>query len=155
MPDEFQPAIGTGENKPSLFRQKQAPAGMMAEQSVRDELNSLSTRLRLSEERYIDLRRKLQLIEQNMLANHKRAMTEVKNAISDIMAMRKTVDDVENKLILVIKELQLTAKKEDVDVIRKYFELWSPVSFATINQVDKMIKEAFEEQKEEQKEEQG
>jgi len=148
MPDEFQPAIGTWENKPSLFRSKQASAGMMADQPVRDELNSLSTRLRLSEERYIDLRRKLQLIEQNMLANHKRAMTEVKNAISDIMAMRKTIDEIENKVILAIKELQLTAKKEDVDVIRKYFELWSPVSFATINQVEKMIKEAFEEQKE-------
>ncbi len=155
MPDEFQPAIGTGENKPSLFRSKQAPAGMMADQPVRDELNSLSTRLRLSEERYIDLRRKLQLIEQNMLSNHKRAMTEVKAAISDIVAMRKTIDEIENKVILAIKELQLTAKKEDVDVIRKYFELWSPVSFATVNQVEKMIKEAFEEQKQAEKEAQG
>jgi hypothetical protein len=155
MPDELQPAIGTGEKKPSLFRSKQASEGILADPSVRDELNSLSTRLRLSEERYIDLRRKLQLIEQNMLSNHKRAMLEVKNAISDMLAMRKTVDDVENKLILAIKELQLTAKKEDVDVIRKYFELWSPVSFATVNQVDKMIKEAFEEQKQNEQEAQG
>jgi hypothetical protein len=75
-------------------------------------------------------------------------MTEIKSAISDIVSLRKTVEDVENKIILTIKELQLTAKKEDVDVIRKYFELWSPVSFATVNQVDKMIKEALQEQKE-------
>jgi len=154
MPDELPPPIGMGERKPVLFKPKQSADSFAAEQPVREELNSLSTRLRLSEERYIDLRRKIQLIEQNMLSSHKRSMTEIKSAISDIVSLRKTVEDVENKMILTIKELQLTAKKEDVDVIRKYFELWSPVSFATVNQVDKMIKEAFEEQKEAEKGEQ-
>ncbi|MEM4369074.1 MAG: hypothetical protein QXU88_02005, partial [Candidatus Woesearchaeota archaeon] len=65
--------------------------------------------------------------------------------LSETTELKKKIDEIENKLLLIVKELQLTAKREDVEVMKKYFELWSPVSFATISQVEKMIAEALQE----------
>ena len=151
MPNQFPQPIPhqKAAKKPSLFKPKQAQP--LVDAGLREEMNSLSTRLRVSEERYSDLRRKLQLVEQNMLRNHKRAMSEAKTLLSDIIELRAAIETAENRISLAIKELQLTAKKEDVDVVRKYIEMWNPVKFITVNQAEKMIKEALQEKKEEEK----
>ncbi|MEM4282175.1 MAG: hypothetical protein QW559_02105 [Candidatus Woesearchaeota archaeon] len=156
MPEELLPPIGTNiapepasqATEPSqqpkrLFKSKMPETTELS--SLREELLSLSTRLRVSEERYVDFRRKLQLLEQNLLSNHKRVMEEIKLLLSETTELKKKIDEIENKLLLIVKELQLTAKREDVEVMKKYFELWSPVSFATISQVEKMIAEALQE----------
>ncbi|MEK6849048.1 MAG: hypothetical protein AABY01_00595, partial [Nanoarchaeota archaeon] len=64
------------------------------------DLTVLSTRLRVSEERYGDLRRKLQLIEQNMLAHQKKAAMDSKNAQSDLLEIKKTVRVMEDRIIM-------------------------------------------------------
>ncbi|MBW3014478.1 hypothetical protein KY335_04550, partial [Candidatus Woesearchaeota archaeon] len=49
-----------------------------------DDMNKLSARLKISEERYNELRRKFLLIEQNMINNNKKAMNEIKVLNSEI-----------------------------------------------------------------------
>ncbi len=105
------------------------------------DLTVLSTRLRVSEERYGDLRRKLQLIEQNMLAHQKKAAMDSKNAQSDLLEIKKTVRVMEDRIIMAVKELQMTARKEDVDVLKRYIEMWDPLRFVSNDQVDKLIDE--------------
>lgn len=106
-----------------------------------EDINTISARLKISEERYNDLRKKILLIEQNMISNHKKAMNEVKMLDSDIAELHNKINMIEERMILIIKELKLTAKKEDVDVMKKYVELWNPMRFATKDQVEKMIQE--------------
>jgi len=106
-----------------------------------EDINAISARLKISEERYNDLRKKILLIEQNMISNHKKAMNEVKMLDSDIAELHNKINMIEERMILIIKELKLTAKKEDVDVMKKYVELWNPMRFATKDQVEKMIQE--------------
>jgi len=81
------------------------------------------------------------VIEQNMLSNHKKAMNEIKSLQSDFTEMRRTIQAVEDKIITIIKELRLTARKEDVDVLKRYLELWDPVKFITSDQVERIIDE--------------
>ena len=76
-----------------------------------------------------------------MIANHKKAMNEVKMIDSDIAELHNKLNLMEERMILIVKELKLTAKKEDVDVMKKYVELWNPMRFATKDQVEKMIEE--------------
>lgn len=148
MPDDL-PALGPPPTGPppkmGLFgKPKELPPPPMDTSGLQRDVNTLNTRILVSEERYTDLRRKLQLIESNMLANHKKAMTEIKIINSEISDIKRTVEAVENKIILLIKELQLSAKKEDIDLLKRYVELWEPAKFATFDYVDKAIKDALE-----------
>ncbi|HLF55015.1 MAG TPA: hypothetical protein VI612_04815 [Candidatus Nanoarchaeia archaeon] len=106
-----------------------------------EQLNTIMARVRVSEERYGELRKKLLLVEQNMLGNHKKAMSEIKSLQAEINEVKRTMLAVEDRIITVIKEIRLTARKEDVDVLKRYLELWDPVKFITSEQVEKIIDE--------------
>ena len=101
-------------------------------------------RLIILEERYSDLRKKLQVAEQNMLSDFKKIHTEVKSTNSEVMETRHEMDDIKSKLLLIIKELQMLARSEDVDVLRKYLDMWQPVNFVTQNEVQKVVQDAVD-----------
>ncbi len=127
--------------KTGFFGQKQAPMPDMS--GITDQLNTMGARVKIGEERYSELRKKLLVVEQNMLSNHKKAMLEVKSLQSDVTEIRRTIQAIEDKMITIIKELRLTARKEEIDVMRKYIDLWDPVKFVSRDQVDKIIDEKF------------
>ena len=51
------------------------------------------------------------------------------------------------KMKMIIKELKLCSKSEDLTVLKKYIDLWDPVRFVTQNEVEKIIEEKIEEMK--------
>jgi hypothetical protein len=111
------------------------------------EISNLSTRLRVLEERGSNVRKKQQLIEQSMLS-HRKKFTDETNLLKDeIDEIRRTMTEIENRIIMLIKELRLSAKKEDVDMLKKYVELWEPVNFVTQNQVEKIVEDIVESKK--------
>ena len=126
--------------KKGLFSAK-TPPPMPDISGMTDQINSMAARVRIGEERYSEIRKKLLLIEQNMLSNNKKALAEIKSLQTDFMEMKHTIQAVEDKIIMVIKELRLTARKEDVDVMKRYLELWDPVKFITHDQVERIIDE--------------
>ena len=126
--------------KTGFFGQKQAQP-LPDVSGMTDQMNTLTARMRMQEERYSELRKKMLVIEQNMLSNHKKAMNEIKSLQSDFTEMRRTIQAVEDKIITIIKELRLTARKEDVDLLKRYLELWDPVKFITSDQVERIIDE--------------
>lgn len=113
-------------------------AGMQANYS------DVERRLIVLEVRYSEIRKKLQVAEQNMLSDFKRLHTEVKTTNSEVMETRHEMDEIKSKIMLIIKELQMLARSEDVDVLRKYLDMWQPVNFVTQNEVEKLIKEAVD-----------
>lgn len=113
-----------------------------------NELTNLSTRLRVLEERSSNVKKKQQLVEQNMLAHRKKYSEEIDLLKDEIDEMKRVMKEVENKIILIIKEIRMTAKKEDVDSLKKYLELWEPVKFVTQNQVENIAREIIEEEME-------
>jgi hypothetical protein len=126
--------------KKGLFSTKQ-PQAIPDISGLTDQISALAARIRIGEERYGELRKKLLVVEQNMLSNHKKAMTEIKALQTDILDVKRTIQTVEDRIITVIKELRLTARKEDIDVMKRYLELWDPVKFVTHEQVEKIIDE--------------
>lgn len=136
-----------------LFGSKPKLAQHMPDTGMRSDMTVINTRLRVSEERSSDLRRKLQVIESNMLSHHKKVLTEVKVLKSDILAVKRQIRQVEERIVMVIKELQLTARKEDVDIMTKYVEMWNPVRFVGYEQVEKIVDEKLAEHHEEMHEE--
>lgn len=144
-----------GEHAPGgMFGGAQKPASAEGQQSVSSisqQVSNMTARLRVLEERYTNSRRKTQLIEENMLSNQKKFAEEMRLVHSEIDDFKHTIREVEERIIMVIKEIRMMAKKEDVDTMRKYLELWEPVNFVTQGQVERITKEIVEEMLEKEK----
>lgn len=110
-----------------------------------DELHSLARRLRLLEERFGTLQKKEQLTEQNMLKGSRRFDAEIKSLNTELSEVRTELADMAERLKQVLRQLQSAARKEDVEVMRKYLSFWEPVQFVTQNQVERMVRELLEE----------
>ena len=134
--------------KKGMFGSKAAPPPP-PDSEMMDRLNAMAARVRVGEERYSELRKKMLFVEQNMLTNHKRAMTEVKALQTDVNEVKRTIQAVEDKIITIIKELRLTARKEDLQVMKRYVEMWEPVKFVSHEQVQKIIDEKLGKQEDE------
>ena len=110
---------------------------------VTGDINTLSRRLRLLEEGFTNLRRFFQVTEENMIAKNKHFNAEIKTLTSDITEIRKENQELKDKLILVIRELQTVARKEEVKVLEKYINLWNPIKFVTQNEIEQIINEVL------------
>ena len=109
----------------------------------KNEINSISARLRLLEEGFANLRRMSQITEENLISKNKHYNVEFKTMTSDILDSKKEVQEVKDKVLLIIKELQTAAKKEDVKVLEKYVNLWNPIKFATHTEVESIVEDVL------------
>ena len=120
---------------------------------VTGDINSLSRRLKLLEEGITNLRRFFQATEENVIAKNKHYSAELKTINSDISEMRKEMQEVKDKLMLVIRELQSVARKEEVKVLEKYINLWNPVKFVSQNEIEDIINEVLDKREKAKKDE--
>ena len=119
------------------------------------DISTLSRRLKLLEEGFTNLRRIFQVTEENILSKNKHYSAEIKTIASDIIEVRKEVQELKDKLLLVIRELQTTARREEVKVLEKYINLWNPVKFVSQNEVEQIIDEVLEKKKNEKTEDEN
>jgi hypothetical protein len=131
--------------KKGFFGSKTAPGPSPEMTGLSEQLNGIAARLRVQEERFNEMRKKMLFIEQNMLANHKRALGELKSSNEEVDELRHKIAEIEDRVITVIKELRLTARKGDIDVLKRYIELWDPVKFVTAEHAEKIAREILEE----------
>ena len=108
-------------------------------QAMSNIINSLNRRLRVLEERHSQMQRKTGVIEDNMLNNDKKIFNDVKNLSSEIKELKRDIAEIKDSIKMLVKELQSRAKKEDVDVIQKYLDLWNPTNFVTNRELDKAV----------------
>lgn len=113
-----------------------SPAG---KHEVKEDFSAVTRRLKLIEEQMTDLRRKFQVTEHNELVNNKKYNTEFKTINSEMSELRITINKLQDKIVLMIKEFELLAKKEDLDVLKKYIEMWEPVTFVTRHEVENIV----------------
>lgn len=108
---------------------------------ISEELESTINRLRVLEERYTNIQTELRVTEENMINRNKRLTTELKTLTLDINELRKEINEIKDKVLMLIKELQSCAKKEDAKVLQKYIEMWEPMNFVTHKEVEDIINE--------------
>jgi len=111
---------------------------------ITNDINSLSRRLKLLEEGFTNLRRFLQVTEENIISRNKHNSAEFKTVNSDIMELRKELQETRDKLSLVIRELQTVARKDEVKVLEKYINLWNPIKFVSQNEIEGIISDVLE-----------
>jgi hypothetical protein len=126
------------ENTPNLMMQ------------VTSQINNVATRLKIMEDRYNNLRRKIQVLEDNMLRDQKKTDTEVKATNAVVNETNQTIHQLKDNIKLIINELKLCAKNEDVDVLKRYIDLWEPLQYVTHNEFDHRVREIVDEKLREQ-----
>ena len=120
---------------------------IMPQTDISGEVNSLGRRIRVLEERYTNLRTKSSVTEQNMLSRNKSIVTETKTINSDVHDIKVEIAEIKDTLVMLMKELQNLAKKDEVMVLQKYINLWDPTKFVTQNEVEDIVKEIIEKDK--------
>ncbi len=111
---------------------------------ISTQLGEISRRLRILESRNTELNRKIELIEKNMLGERKRFNTELKTFDSDVLELKKEVNDMKEKTDMMAGEFKNLAAKEDIEAVKKYVELWEPINFVTREEVEEIVKDMME-----------
>ena len=133
----------------SLFGKHDSEAPPAAVTDLSNQINNLSRRMRILEERYTNLRKNTQLTDHNVLKSNKEFQRELSVVKSDLTEMRRDFIDLKDKVRLIVKELVECAKTEEVKVLEKYINLWEPVKFITKDEAEKIVEEKLNEMKEE------
>ena len=101
----------------------------------------INNRLGLVEEKLNNLNKKFEVLEKNMLDNFRNTNSDLRSSDSEVLEVKREVDGIKQNLDLVIKELKMTAGKDELNTIKRYLDIWNPVKFVTENQVEKIIDE--------------
>lgn len=140
-----------GQKKPvephntSLFSNKKPDQSSNLIMQATSQINNLATRLKIMEDRYNNLRRKIQVLEENMLSNNRKKDVEIKTTNTIVTESNQTIEDMKQNLKLIISELKLSAKTEDVDVLKRYINLWEPLQYVTRNEFERIVEEIVDE----------
>ncbi|MFC1697504.1 hypothetical protein ACFL1H_04175 [Nanoarchaeota archaeon] len=104
-----------------------------------EDINNISRRMRMIEERYTRTRDKIRLNEENMLNSNKKLFEDIKSINADITDMKHRMEELKNDLSMITSDLRNTAKAEDLLSLKKYVNVWEPINFVTQNEVEKIV----------------
>ena len=104
----------------------------------------LSRRVKVVEGRIEQQRKTMQVNEQNMIRNDKKIELEVKNFITELNEIKADIRDIKDQMSMVMNEVKVSAKQEDVKALERYINLWEPIKFCTENDVKAIVKRILE-----------
>ena len=139
--DKQQQAPGTQGN--ILSQDKKPTVDTARFEDISSEVKTLTTRLRSLEEKYRNLRTSLQINEKNTLEDNKKKNAEMKDFNQEIFELKKSFKEIKDKMDLIIKELGLTSKREEVETIQRYLNLWNPVNFVNQKEIVPVVRRAL------------
>ncbi len=132
----------TGQEKKGMFVRPPPPppdAGALAE------VTSLNARVRSVEEKLGNLNRKFELLEGNYITGNKKQNDTLHSIDSDVLAVKREFSQIRQKIELIVRELKLTAGKDEINTLKRYLDIWNLTRFASRDEVEKMISERIEE----------
>jgi len=107
-------------------------------------MRSNERRLKMLEERLTNMRSKLQVTEQNMIQKNKVIFEEIRAYGLEITDVKKDIQELKEKILWVVKEIQDCAKREQVEMLKKYLDYWNPFKFVTKNDVDAIVRDVID-----------
>lgn len=103
--------------------------------------SSFNTRLRLVEEKCTNLNRKIEFLEGNLVATTKKFNEAIHHMDADLLEAKRNLDSFKQKIELIIRELKLTAGKDELTSVQRYLDLWDLTRFVSREELDKLIEE--------------
>ena len=83
-----------------------------------------------------------------MIEEYKKLLAELKGINGNIKEIKGDVFKLKETIRHLVKETELYARKEDVQFLEKYINLWNPMKFVTEEDVEKIIERHIQEKQE-------
>ena len=128
------------EQKHGLFSKAAAPPPQDMTGVTKDVENAVS-RVRVLEERFQNIRTELKLVEENAIRKNRNLGEETKTIHHSINDLRHDTNELKDRIMMLIKEIQGMAKREDVQVLKRYVEMWEPLNFVTHTELQEALGE--------------
>jgi predicted nucleic acid-binding Zn-ribbon protein len=96
------------------------------------------------EERINMANRKIEVGESNMLENQKRNNVDIRQLNSEIIDVKRLIEEIKEKMDVILRELPNLAARDELEVLKRYIEMWEPMKFVTRNEIDKILEEKKE-----------
>jgi hypothetical protein len=103
-------------------------------------ISDLDRRLRVLEERYSILRKKMQLTDQNLIESERSFSKELRRFNEDVLEVKRNAVDFDEKTSMFSGELSNIAQKSDLKIIEKYLAMWNPTMFVTRKELREHLK---------------
>lgn len=108
---------------------------------VSKSISDLVSSIRILEDRYLNLRKKSQITDQNLIETQKDFYKEKKHLNQELIDAKMKLHELIDDIKIMKGELKDTAKQKDVKAINTYLDIWEPTKFATRKEVENLIKE--------------
>ncbi|MBU0614782.1 MAG: hypothetical protein KJ601_01710, partial [Nanoarchaeota archaeon] len=112
-----------------------------------EDISELNRRMRLIEERNSSIDVRMEVVEENAVKRHQSLSKEFKTFLLDISEQKREINELKNKILEIIRNITLLARKEEVEVLRKYLDIWKPMNFVTRNEIEEIVKDTIRNQK--------
>jgi predicted nucleic acid-binding Zn-ribbon protein len=117
------------------------PTPQAQEQLPTQDFGSFERRIRTLEESVTNLRKIVQVTEENILIKSRHNSTEFKALTSDLNELRRENRELREKMLMMIKDMGSVARAEDVKVLERYISLWNPVKFVSQNEIENLVED--------------
>ncbi len=134
-----QPPPPPNQQKPSFmsFSNQKPPVANHTEQN--QHFSDLNRRVRMTEESLANLRKKIELENENRLSESRKVQQDINDLYSEVHEVKKSLKTLREDFTKMIQEIQQFAKKEDVQTLQKYLELFKPVNFVTQDEIEQIV----------------
>ena len=110
---------------------------------LRDQLHAFSQRISYVEERYKNFDGRLRQLQKNVVDHHQELRKIIRDIDKQLVTIKGALDLVTDRLKTLRNEVLLRASKEDLDVLKKYIDLWNPFQFVTADQVESIVEDVL------------
>jgi len=105
------------------------------------DLSKIYVWIRGIESKVNNIRRELDIIKQNTSNKDDKIKKEIKTIRDDLIELKRERETINQKMDLMVKELKITAGKEELMVLKKYIDYWNPMNFVTQRDVERVVEE--------------
>jgi len=131
----------TEQKKESSSGGKNTLEDQQSEKRFQQNIASLTAHLSLLEERYSRLRTQVQFTDHELIESKKNINSKMKALDQELDDLSISVRDIKDLVTGLRQEVLQAARKEDLAVLERYLDLWEPLSFATRDEVKRVIQE--------------
>ena len=123
-----------------LFKKKEAPVeGQPAIDPM--VLSNQSRRMRIVEERVLNLNKKVDVVEENILVFEKETRLQINELSKNLGEMKNEFLKMRDRFSKISTEVEKKASESEFLVFKKYLEMWKPVTFVSRMEVEEIVKE--------------
>ena len=86
-----------------------------------------------------NLVREVDILKNDFIKKNNDLRRDVKSLTAELLEAKREQERTLQKMDLIIKELKQTAGAEEVQTLRRYVELWNPLTFVTQRDLERLV----------------